>query len=90
MARLKMITLDVLKPHLPGIIEFATRIAELAADYCVGIEVVEMDENTESTLITIRGNALDLQQIEGVIGELGGSVHSVDKVEVAGEPTTDQ
>ena len=90
MARLKMITLDVLKPHLPAILDFASRIAELAGDYCVAIDVVEMDENTESTLITIRGDALDLQQIEGVIDELGGSIHSVDKVEVSGEPATQQ
>jgi hypothetical protein len=90
MARLKMITLDVLKPRLPGILDFATRIADVAADYHVGIEVVEMDENTESTLITVRGDALDLQRIEGVINEFGGSVHSVDKVEVSGEPPNDQ
>ena len=90
MARLTKITLDVLKPHLPGILDFGTRIAELATDYRVAIEVVEMDENTESTSITIRGDALDLQRIEEVIASLGGSVHSVDTVEVSGQATPDQ
>ena len=85
MARVTKITLDVLKPHLPGILDFATQIAELAADYRVAIEVIEMDENTESTLVTIHGDALDLPRIEDVIGSLGGSVHSIDEVEVTGE-----
>jgi len=85
MSLVKRIVLDVLKPHQPNALEFARGIAQLGADYRVQLNVVEVDEKTESTVITIEGNALDMQQIEEAINTMGGSVHSIDEVEVTGE-----
>jgi hypothetical protein len=85
MPLVKRIVLDVLKPHQPNALEFAQGIAQLGADYQVQLNVVEVDEKTESTVITIEGNALDMQQIEEAINTMGGSVHSIDEVEVSGE-----
>lgn len=85
MPLVKRIVLDVLKPHQPNALEFARGIACLGDDYRVLLDVVEVDEKTESTVITIEGNALDMEQIEQAIGGMGGSVHSIDKVEVTGE-----
>ena len=88
MPLVKRIVLDVLKPHQPNALEFAHGIAQLGADYRVQLNVVEVDEKTESTVITIEGNALDMQQIEEAISSMGGSVHSIDEVEVTGETAT--
>ena len=85
MPSIKRIVLDVLKPHQPNALEFAHSIAQLGKDFRVKLQVVEVDEKTESTEIVIEGNALDMQQIEETINGMGGSVHSIDEVEVTGE-----
>jgi len=84
MAQVKRLKLDVLKPHQPNALEFATAIATLGAGYQVVLQVEEVDEKTESTLVTITGKALDYAAIEAKIQDLGGSVHSIDEVEVTG------
>ena len=88
MPSVKYIVLDVLKPHQPNALEFAQKIAELSEDYLVELNVVEVDEKTESTVIRIEGKALDMAQIEEVISGMGGSVHSIDEVKVSGETIT--
>jgi hypothetical protein len=85
MPLVKRIVLDVLKPHQPNALEFAQAIAQLGDNYNVQLQVVEVDEKTESTIITIEGQALDMQLIEEVISGMGGSVHSIDEVEVSGD-----
>ena len=74
--------LDVLKPHQPNALEFAEALAALGHDYQVSLKVVEIDEKTESTMVTIVGSALDYAVIEARVNDLGGSVHSIDEVEV--------
>ena len=64
--------------------EFASELAGLGADYRVELEVIEVDEHTQTTLITLHGEDLDLERIEAAIKGLGGSVHSIDKVVVSG------
>jgi hypothetical protein len=85
MPSIKRIVLDVLKPHQPNALEFAHNIAQLGEDYRVRLSVVEVDEKTESTEIIIEGDTLDMQRIEEAINAMGGSVHSIDEVEVTGE-----
>ncbi len=84
MASIKRIVLDVLKPHQPNALEFAQAIAQLGADYRVRLQVEEVDEKTESTVLTIEGEALDFARIEDTIAAMGGSLHSIDEVEVSG------
>ena len=84
MPQVKQIVLDVLKPHHPTVLELACAIATPTSDYRVRIIVQEVDEKTESVLIEIDGTDIDMASIEETIRGLGGSVHSIDKVEVVG------
>jgi len=85
MIEVKRLVLDVLKPHTPNSLEFARTIAEQGS--CrVELKVLEVDEHTESVLLAIDGADLDFERIQSAIAELGGSLHSIDEVEVIGSP----
>ena len=84
MTQVKHITLDVLKPHHPTILELASAVAALAGDYHVSITVQTVDEKTESVLIAIDGTNIDMAALDETVRSLGASIHSVDKVEVVG------
>jgi len=82
MVSVKRIVLDVLKPHQPNALEFSQVIAEVGVDYRVRLTVLEVDENTETLQIEVKGNAIDFEAIQSTISEMGGSLHSIDEVEV--------
>ena len=82
----KKIVLDVLKPHQPNALEFSKAISKAGTDYHVRLIVLEMDENTESVQVEIDGSALDFEAIQAAISSMGGSLHSIDEVEVQSEP----
>jgi len=86
MPSLKRIVLDVLKPHHPNALDLATAIASLAPDYRVSLTITAVDEKTESAEVIIEGEAVDFAAVNGVIGTMGGTIHSIDVVEVAGSP----
>ena len=88
MVRLKRITLDVLKPHQPSILELATSLANVGPDNEIGIRVVEMDEKTETLEVIIEGTDIDFDRISSTIEQLGGSLHSVDEVVVSSAKPT--
>ncbi len=85
MASVRRIVLDVLKPHQPNALEFCQAIARKGADYYVHLTVNEMDESTETLQLEITGNAIDFDAVQSTINDMGGSIHSVDEVEVQGE-----
>lgn len=89
MSTLNRIVLDVLKPHIPNALEFANAIADDNPGCTVTVSVVEVDEKTETTLITVEGINIAYEQIVNVITGLGGSIHSIDEVTVSNsvEPT---
>jgi len=86
MVSVKRIVLDVLKPHHPNGLEFSTTIAESCPGCRIKMTVSEMDEKTETVVLTIEGKALDYETITQLISGMGGSVHSIDEVEVGGTP----
>ena len=86
MVSVKRMVLDVLKPHQPNALEFSCAIAGMGADYAVHLTVLEMDEKTETLQIEVAGEAIDFEKIQSTISELGGSLHSIDEVEVRNEP----
>jgi len=55
MVKVKRLILDVLKPHQPNGLEFATSLAEQSPDCYIKFSVVEVDEQTESVILTIDG-----------------------------------
>lgn len=83
MARIKRMVLDVLKPRHPNIIDFASAIADLGDDHRVIVSVDEVDDKTESVMLTIEGSNLDFVAIQQGINALGGSLHSIDEIEAA-------
>lgn len=85
MVSVKKIVLDVLKPHQPNALEFSQAIAEVGVDYRVRLTVLEMDENTETLQIEVQGSAIDFEGIQSTITNMGGSLHSIDVVEVQSE-----
>lgn len=82
MVSIRRIILDVLKPHYPDCLAFTSAIAEKSPGTRVELTVDEIDEKTESVVIVIEGDNLDYDVISEVISNMGGSVHSIDKVEV--------
>lgn len=82
MVAVKRIVLDVLKPHQPSAIEFSQAIAGVGDDYHVRLQVLEMDEKTETIQIEISGERIDFDAIKASISDMGGSLHSIDEVEV--------
>ncbi len=85
MTVIRKIELDILKPHLPNVLEFAGAVAAIGPDYQVYLDVAEMDEKTETLTLVIEGHALDYARIEETIKSLGGSIHSIDKCLIVGE-----
>jgi hypothetical protein len=85
MVSVKKVVLDVLKPHQPNALEFARAIATVGSDYRVHLTVLEVDENTETLQIEVEGSAIDFDAIQASINDMGGSLHSIDEVEVQNE-----
>jgi len=88
MVLVKQLVLDVLKPHQPNALEFSQAIAKAGGDYRVCTTVLEVDEKTETLQVVVEGDAIDFDAIQSEISNLGGSLHSIDEVEVQSEPRT--
>lgn len=82
MIEVTRLVLDILKPHHPTILEFAKGLASLCDEWSVTLNVVEMDEQTETLEAIIEGIDINLEQITAAISDMGGSLHSVDSVQV--------
>ncbi len=88
MGRVRRLVLDTLKPHEPTIIEMANKLSELPGVSAVNISIYEMDRKVENAKITIEGDSVLFVQVEKIIEELGGAIHSIDEV-VAGKEIID-
>lgn len=81
--------LDVLKPHQPNALDFCSAIAAVGTDYFVHLTVLEMDESTETIQVEVLASTVDFAAIQSVITDMGGSLHSIDEVEVQSGPEPD-
>ena len=86
MVRVKRVVLDVLKPHSPNGLQFASLLAERESGCRITLRVVEIDEKTETVELAIEGEDIDLEAIIDSISGMGASVHSIDEVEVVNVP----
>lgn len=82
MIEVKKLIIDILKPHQPNALEFASSLAEKGVGIQVTLMVAAVDEKTESVIVEIEGDNIDFQGLTERIKELGGSVHSIDEVQV--------
>lgn len=87
MVQVRRVVLDVLKPHHPDILEFGRTIAACGGDYRVGVDVVEMDDHTQTVVVTVEGSNVVLEDVSKAIADLSASVHSIDGVEVWSDDT---
>ena len=85
MASLKCIELDVLKPRRPNSLDFSSMIADKLPGARIELAVTEIDEKTETVVIVITGKNLQYKAIAEAISNMGGSIHSIDRVEVESE-----
>ena len=79
-ATVKLLVLDVLKPHKPNIVEFGQALSEANGIDNMDITVYTVDEKTESVKIICEGSNLDFEVIKKHIEEFGAVIHSVDKI----------
>jgi len=82
LANVRRVVLDVLKPHLPSVIELSSQLADLPGIYGVDISLIEMDQKVENVKITCEGDSIDYEKVEKIIKKSGASIHSLDKVSV--------
>ena len=77
---IRRLVLDVLKPHVPTILELARTLGRLDGIVGVNLCLSEVDQQTETIKITIQGDDIDYVVVESVIQDFGGVVHSIDEV----------
>ena len=82
----KILVLDVLKPHKPNILDFGKRICTEKSIEAATISVYAVDEKTESLKIVLEGKDIDFDKIKDILEDQGGVIHSMDKV-VLGKKT---
>lgn len=87
MVKVKRLVLDVLKPHQPNGLEFASTLAEKCPGCHINYSVVEVDEQTETTVLVIDGDDIQFDIVAEAISLMGATVHSIDEVEVLGSGT---
>ena len=83
--KIKELVLDVLKPHIPSLLAFATFLAELPGVEIVEVNLIEKDEKTESLEVILQGTDISYDSLYGHVGKQGAVIHSVDKVLVETE-----
>ncbi len=80
MGKIRLIVLDVLKPHEPSILQIASGLSDLDGIIGVDITVYEIDSKVENVKITVQGKDIDYDEVVKLLEKYGASVHSIDKV----------
>ena len=89
MAYIKRLVLDVLKPHHPNALDFTATLADQGINTRIKLSVAAVDEKTENVILEIDGDDIDFDAMSKCIAALGGSVHSIDEVEVVSGTKTE-
>ena len=82
MASIRRVVLDVLKPHDPPMQRLAQQVADRPPVEAATATLEEIDREVQNVLLTVEGEDLDVDALEAVVADLGGTVHSVDQVAV--------
>ena len=80
MTLVRRLVVDVLKPHDPPLVEFATQVADLDTVDGATVSLIELDQEVQNVKLTVEGEALDVDAVTTTVEELGGSIHSTDQV----------
>jgi len=85
----RRVVLDVLIPIRGlGIEGLAARIERVKGVESVNITVKEFDVNTETLLVIVEGEDIDMGELKEALDEFGAAVHGVDQI-VAGKRTAE-
>lgn len=76
------VVLDVLKPHMPSLVEFSMEVSKVRGVDKVNAVLVEVDAETDSIKLTVEGQGIDYEELESTVKRLGAAIHSVDEVVV--------
>ncbi|MFC7201972.1 DUF211 domain-containing protein [Haloferax namakaokahaiae] len=85
MAPIRRLVLDVLKPHEPSIVDVAREISSATGVRGTNAMLLEMDREVQNIRLVVEGDAIDVDEVEHHITNLGGTVHSIDEVVVGEE-----
>ena len=80
MAAIQRLVLDVLKPHEPPTLTFTQQVAEAESVAGVTTTLIELDKDVQNVKLTIEGETIDYDDVEAIIEDAGGTIHSVDQV----------
>lgn len=86
MIAVKKIVLDVLKPHHPNALEFCLALSAAIENSTVKVNVIAVDEKTESLEVSVEAPTIDFDLLQAAINQMGGALHSIDAVEVINKP----
>ncbi|MDJ0270029.1 MAG: DUF211 domain-containing protein [Aigarchaeota archaeon] len=78
--KLAKIVIDILKPHMPPLVDFTKEIANVDGLLRVDATIVEVDTETESVKLTVEGNDINLEKLLEIIKKMGAAIHSIDQV----------
>ncbi|HDJ66795.1 MAG TPA: hypothetical protein ENF33_03710 [Nitrososphaeria archaeon] len=78
------VVLDILKPHIPTLVDFCKEISKVKGVKKVNGLVVEVDAETDSIKLTVEGKDIDFEELESTVKKLGAAIHSVDEVLIEG------
>ena len=88
MSEVRRLVLDVLKPHQPTMLVLADKLGDLEGIHGVDITLIEIDNKVENIKITLEGDDVDFQDVAEVVQDVGGSIHSIDKVSTGKRSST--
>lgn len=88
-APLKVIVLDILKPHKPTILDLGKAICGHATVTSANITVYAIDEKTESIKVILEGKDIRYDEVKEIIENFGAAVHSVDKAVIGKKEVID-
>ena len=80
MSTIRLLVLDVLKPHEPSILKLASFLGDVKGVDGVDISVYEIDSKVENVKITLQGKDINFQKVKSIIEDNGATIHSIDKV----------
>ncbi|HII71851.1 TPA: DUF211 domain-containing protein [Candidatus Woesearchaeota archaeon] len=84
--KVRLLVLDVLKPHKPNIVEFSQALCKSNGVKNADVMVYHVDEKTESVKVVCEGEDLHFNLIISTIEDYGAVVHSVDRVMIGEKP----
>lgn len=80
MGRIRVLVLDVLKPHEPSILNIAQALSDIEGIDGADIDVYEIDSKVENVKITLQGKDIPFSTVKNTIEDFGAIIHSIDKV----------